>query len=337
LNLAVAFSGWVDPATAVSNSASIKNSLPGTKYIGLGGGNSNGAWTSALVQSVASACNSGTFSGYNGIAFDIEVGDSGLSSAFSSTFSTCKSKGFQILVTISHSAPYGIGDAGTLMSSFLSNSNIDIISPQLYTTGNEGSNDYTTSGGVGWAQYAGSRAKIVPSIVTGTLYNDAATQFGNYGVSIAGFIQWSQTVSIPANSGSAPVAAARPTSSKAAPVASSNGCPAGQCKSQWGYCGTGPSYCGGSSPVAAPKAAPVSNGCPAGECKSKWGYCGTGPSYCDGGSRLDDSTQTDSPHVGALPTGVFVAVVVCSVAAVVFIVGIAIFLVMRKQNKEETI
>jgi len=189
-NAGIAFSGWVNPAQAVSDSNAVKNSLPGTKYISVGGGNKNGAWTSSAVTAVTNAFAAGTFNGYGGICYDVEEGDSGLSGVFETSFAAAKSHGFKVLVTISHSAPYGIGDAGTLMKSFFQSSNIDWISPQLYTSGDETKNDYTTSGGVSWNQYAGSIAKIAPSIVTASLYSSAVSYFQGQGVTLYGYVQW---------------------------------------------------------------------------------------------------------------------------------------------------
>lgn len=95
-----------------------------------------------------------------------------------------------VLVTISHSAPYGFQDAAVLMDSFLSSSHIDFLSPQLYTSGTETQNDYATSHGVTWQSYAGARPQIIPSIVTSNLYQDARNYFRNCGVNTTGYIQW---------------------------------------------------------------------------------------------------------------------------------------------------
>jgi hypothetical protein len=120
--------------------------------------------------------------------FDIEQGDGGLANLFSRAFQStfllilfhgmigsvffgvsfslthflpaCRSFNMTVLVTVSHSAPYGFPDAASLMRGFFSDSNIDYLSPQLYTSGNEGQNDYTTSQGVGWNEYARSRAQV---------------------------------------------------------------------------------------------------------------------------------------------------------------------------------
>jgi len=189
-NLGVAFTGFSDPSSAISGSAGL--ALPGLKYIALGGGNSAGDWTSSVLTSVTNSINSNNFNGYHGIVFDVEQGDSGLSGQFETAFQAAHSHGLSVLVTISHSAPYGIGDAASLMSDFLSSSNIDYISPQLYTSGTETANDYTTTAGVTWSQYASSRAQVVTSIVTANLYSNAQGTFSSYGVTLHGYIQWAQ-------------------------------------------------------------------------------------------------------------------------------------------------
>ncbi len=192
VNLSIAFSGYVDPAEALSSSEPIKSSLQGSKYIALGGGNGNGAWSEAALTDITNAINAGDFAGYDGIAYDVEEGEPGLETAFGDSFATAKKMGYQVLVTVSHSAPYGITDASTLMQSFFTDPNIDYLSPQLYTTGTETSNDYATSGGVAWSEYATAQAATVPSIVEADMYADAQAYFETQGVSLSGFIQWSQ-------------------------------------------------------------------------------------------------------------------------------------------------
>jgi hypothetical protein len=97
-----------------------------------------------------------------------------------------------VLVTVSHSAPYGIGDAAALMRSFFPNADIDYISPQLYTSGTESYNDYSTLYGVQWSEYGASRGVVIPSIVTQSLYDSAASYFSSQGVYIDGYVKWSQ-------------------------------------------------------------------------------------------------------------------------------------------------
>ncbi|MFZ6765745.1 LysM peptidoglycan-binding domain-containing protein [Undibacterium sp. Di26W] len=191
-NLGIAFSGWVSPQTAIDNSNAVYSKLPGLKYICLGGGNESGSWTESAVQSVTNAIHSDSLSAYQGIAYDIEEGSSGLATAFAASFTAAKAKGLKVLVTVSHSAPYGITDAAALMRSFFASPVIDILSPQLYTTGEETSNQYATSAEVNWSEYADAKAIVAPSIVTASLYADAQAYFLAQGVSLGGFLQWKQ-------------------------------------------------------------------------------------------------------------------------------------------------
>jgi len=78
------------------------------------------------------------------------------------------------------------------MTSFFNNANINYLSPQLYTYGNETKNDYTITAGVSWRSYNTSRAKIVPSMVYASYYSDAVSYFNSQGVTLDGYIQWAQ-------------------------------------------------------------------------------------------------------------------------------------------------
>lgn len=142
------------------------------------------------MNSIKSAIYAGSFDGYNGIVFDIEEGDAGLLNAFNSCFSAAKSHSLKVLVTVSHSAPYGISDAAFLMRAFFTNSQIDYISPQLYASGYESGNDYSTVAGVNWNEYANSKAPVIPSIVISNYYNDAENYFRGQGVETLGYVQW---------------------------------------------------------------------------------------------------------------------------------------------------
>lgn len=190
----VAFNGWADPWKALDESWGTYDKLPGNKWISLGGGNGNGRFTWNNLNEINNAINGGSFNAYHGIVFDVEEGDSGLASSFRQAFQTCKNKGIAVMVTVSHSAPYGISDAYSLMDSFFHDGNIDFLSPQLYTSGEEGGNDFTTTMGVPWSSYGSwnTKAKVIPSIVKADFYWDAAGYLGTQGVDIKGFVQWSQ-------------------------------------------------------------------------------------------------------------------------------------------------
>jgi hypothetical protein len=192
-NIAIAFSGWADPNKALSDSGGVVHKLPvGSKYISLGGGNSNGYFTLSSVNSITQAIQNGDFHAYDGIAYDVEEGDANLANAFTQSFAAAKLAGLKVLVTVSHSAPYGISDAADLMRYFFKESNIDILSPQLYTSGTEGSNDFTTVAGVAWSEYGNASAAIVPSLVNSGMYSDCTVFLATQGVHVAGYIQWAQ-------------------------------------------------------------------------------------------------------------------------------------------------
>jgi hypothetical protein len=197
-NLGVAFSGWADVANALDESSSMMSSLPGKKYLSIGGGNANGHLTAARLTALNDAIVRGDLDDYDGVCYDVEEGDAGMESAFAESFSVAKANGFSVLVTVSHSAPYGFSDKEALMNSFFESDDIDMISPQLYTSGYEAANDYAYT--MTWSEYAKSKAAIVPSIVRADFYADAQDFFASparsgLSVQTAGYIQWAQTVS----------------------------------------------------------------------------------------------------------------------------------------------
>jgi LysM repeat protein len=188
--MGVAFSGYTDPQTAVQQSRAAVGSLVGTKFITLGGGNAAGAFGASSFDPINAAITQHKFAAYGGVAYDVEEGGTGLAQSFRQSFALAKANGFQVLVTVSHSAPYGIKDAPTLMQSFFADPNIDFLSPQLYTTGDETANDYATSHGVAWSAYAGAKAQIVPSIIQAAWYPNAQSYFAGCGVTTTGYVVW---------------------------------------------------------------------------------------------------------------------------------------------------
>lgn len=189
-DVGIAFSGWADVSKALIDSSTVYYSLPPTKYISIGGGvPDTGAWSAGVIDALNEAIKSGETSDYNGICYDIEEGDHGLASKFEESFRLAKSKGYQVFVTVSHSCPYGISDGPQVMEAILSSSNVDYVSPQLYTTGTETSNDYTADR-VPWSAYANRTPKIVVSITETYLYADAVQEFAKHGVSLYGYTIW---------------------------------------------------------------------------------------------------------------------------------------------------
>lgn len=189
--MGMAFYGSVDPAEAIQQSAKVKARLQGDKFICLGGGTSTGSYNSAAITKIVAAIQAGDFAGYQGIAFDVEVGATGLEADFQNLFAVSKAHNFKVLVTISHSRPYGIKDGNTLMHGFFNDANIDFLSPQLYTTGKEAANDYAAYG-IKWSDYTNAKAAVIPSIVKRDYYTDAVNHFKQQGVELKGYVQWQQ-------------------------------------------------------------------------------------------------------------------------------------------------
>ena len=194
---AIAFSGYSDPNSAISSSNAVYSKLAGTKWISLGGGNSAGYFSATVLNNINNAINSNSFSAYRGIVFDVEEGDSGLYSHFQTCFQSARNKGLSVMVSVSHSGPNSISDCTSLMNSFFKDPNIQYLSPQLYTSGTESSNDYSVASSpcnVPWSSYSASNTKalVVASIVEASYYQSAQVQFQQYGVTLQGYIQWSQ-------------------------------------------------------------------------------------------------------------------------------------------------
>lgn len=168
-NLGAAFTGYADPATALSNSSSIRNGLIGSKYITLGGGYGSdgtpnaGKFTSDVLANILSAINDGNFSAYSGIIFDVEYCEtSGLYNSFASVFQAAKNKQMKVIISVGHSGNITDITSGEqdldLMNSFLSDPNVDYLSPQLYSNGNEDPPQYNVNG-VAWSAWANSGKK----------------------------------------------------------------------------------------------------------------------------------------------------------------------------------
>ena len=123
--------------------------------------------------------------------------------AFESAFAACQSNGLSVPVTTSHSAPYQTDSpqvAVDLVKSWVSDANINVLSPQLYSSGYETSPQFDEtynckSAGCTWNLYQNSVAAFVPSIVAENQYSSTQSWFSaNYGITCDGFIQWSQSV-----------------------------------------------------------------------------------------------------------------------------------------------
>jgi len=138
---------------------------------------------------------SGGLKDWEGIVFDIEECYSpGLEQAFADTLRAAKAAGLKTLVTVSHSAPYGCSDPNTLMLSFFKNGDIDILSPQLYTNGNEAEPSFVAGNQVKWTDWVGAKGRFVPSLgcncVKSGGYEKTQAYFAKLNITTSGYIVW---------------------------------------------------------------------------------------------------------------------------------------------------
>ena len=211
-NIGVAFTGLTDVSKAIAgyteNASWCCPPLSGNKYLSIGGGNAAGQIGVADLRAIASKSNVSAIAaaGYAGVVFDVEevIGAAAETGpAFAAAFAACKQQGLGVVVTTSHSAPYqtdSSADAVALVRGWAQDENIDVLSPQLYSSGQETSPqlDITSSCApdCSWDLYRGAKAKFAPSIVDES-HLPAVREFfeGNttLGIKVDGFFQWKQT------------------------------------------------------------------------------------------------------------------------------------------------
>jgi len=207
-NAGAAFTGYTDVKTAIEyypeGAAWCCPALVGEKWLTLGGGNSAGVFNAGSLINIGS---SGEYiksnSSYEGVLFDVEIvyGTSAtMVPAFASAFTKLKAAGLKVGVTTSHSAPYMTDTpqvAVDLVKSWVKDSNIDFLSPQLYSSGSEGAPDFAETSnckaaGCTWDLYVGMIPQMVPSLVAESHYAATKTFFANKGITTEGFFQWRQ-------------------------------------------------------------------------------------------------------------------------------------------------
>lgn len=189
----VAFTGWVDPDKALTEYQG--PALQGQRHVSFGGGNSNGRFTASRLSAVISSIKSGRVksAGFESICFDVEECDAGLGPQFASAFAEAKAQGLGVWVTTSHSAPYGCSDGAELVKGWLQDTNLDFISPQLYTSGAEICADFEPNDQLSWDAWKSTAVKIVPSLPDASHYGLAYQWFqkGNLPLPV-GYVQWSE-------------------------------------------------------------------------------------------------------------------------------------------------
>jgi hypothetical protein len=242
-NTSVAFSGYADPTTALSNSTNVYNNLIGSKYISLGGGYGSdgtpnaGKFTMQVLQNILTAINNGSFSQYTGILFDVEYVDStGIPAPnpanpsislmyplFKSIFAAAQSKNLKVIVCVGHSG--NIQDLATyaqdttLMQNFLADSNVNYVSPQLYSSGLENPPQYNVNG-LPWSAWATSGKPIIVAIPWAQQYECVETWASQQTppLKLSGFLQWANTSYTGGSNCSAPSPSPSPSPSGGASV-----------------------------------------------------------------------------------------------------------------------
>jgi len=207
-NAGAAFTGYTDVKTAIDyypeGSAWCCPALKGTKYLTLGGGNSAGVFNAEALSKIGIAAEYiKNTTDYDGVMFDVEIvygASSVVVPAFAQAFKAMKQQNLIVGVTTSHSAPYMTDTpevAVDLVKSWVKDSNIDLLSPQLYSSGSEGAPDFAETNnckeaGCTWELYQGMTSKMVPSLVDESHYAATKTYFANLGITTEGFFQWRQ-------------------------------------------------------------------------------------------------------------------------------------------------
>lgn len=178
--------------------------LAGQKLLTLGGGNSAGLFTASTLSAIAADVDKIKAAGFQGVMYDVEevVGPSStMSNLFAESFAAVKRAGLIVAVTTSHSAPYQCDtpqDAVDILKAWCADPNIDVISPQLYSTGREGKpelaeTNFCKDAGCTWDLYANCKAEIAPSIVEPSHYAESRDFFkSTVGRSTKGYFMWDQ-------------------------------------------------------------------------------------------------------------------------------------------------
>lgn len=175
--------------------------IKGVRFLTLGGANMAGTMSAMRFDalSVDGVLEGVKAAGFQGLAFDIEmtIGEDDLVVAQERAFAACKEAGLLVMVTTSHSAPYAAGSDTSkmaLVDSWANDENIDIFSPQLYTSGNEDQPEFDITpcpkDSCTYERIANMKAKWVPSLHTKGQYPAVKAFFDEKGIQTAGFILW---------------------------------------------------------------------------------------------------------------------------------------------------
>jgi chitinase len=233
---AVYFSGFNDYDTAINQmSKNPMYTMRGGRrddrnvWFTFGGGNAKGELSVENINDFTKKIKDVKRNGFYGVMWDIEWvrGKAGscakdtrgsIREALRKAFAKVKKAGLDNAITVSHTAPYKTGvdketgreyispkDQVDLMKALLKDSNVDIISPQLYTRGDETDPDFAATGSCastcGWDLYKHMHdgMKFVPSIVNPSHYEATKEGFEdinknlNLDLKCSGYFVWEQS------------------------------------------------------------------------------------------------------------------------------------------------
>jgi hypothetical protein len=181
--------GGETPINAINNNINLSSKITkGKKLLDLGGGLDTGIWSGQsdfdyINSRLADIKNAG----WDGLCFDVEVCANNINfiDMFSTCFAKCKQAGLIVYVTTSHTNPYscqtGSGQGIDLINSWINDSNVDFISPQLYSSG-------TTLEVQDLSIFNTIQNKILVSIPYSTDW--ATLNTDNIGITPAGYVVW---------------------------------------------------------------------------------------------------------------------------------------------------
>lgn len=207
-NMMHKFSGYSDPDLALLVSGDQTGSLF-ENWLVLGGGNANGAFSTATIEKIAMNAQRYVNNGYHGVSIDLEECHGTLDAGqFDIMFKTLKDLNLKTMLTIPHTGPYACGDSYDLMAALLKSKNIDVISHQYYTLGNEPQPEFSQASYCPWSMYkteseGGERpddSNIIfwPSVAYAS-HVEAVNEFQKTELGIAGttgYIQWNNYRSV---------------------------------------------------------------------------------------------------------------------------------------------
>jgi len=179
----------------------------GVPFLGIGGATGNGIISvEVLDQFSGHALSTIQDAGFQGVAFDMELtGDGDIVAAQERAFANVKRAGLLVMVTTSHSAPYAAASEEIkegLVESWIKSSDIDLFSPQLYTSGEEEEPEYdlTACGqpsvdnpeasACTYERLKPMKAKWIPSLASDKQYPKVKKWFAAKGIKTHGFMQW---------------------------------------------------------------------------------------------------------------------------------------------------